>query len=252
MKTSGLVGPFLLAILAVVLAVGWRQERQRGGKLAVECQRLSQELSLARNVSANGNEDDPPLVSLAAQPVTAESSLSKPQESANGNEDSNHVTNADEIETNILIRTENIPTTTAQVSLPSATEEEPPYTNLQLEIYRCSNQMGVINFAAERWATDHNGLIPENLMELRGYLSPMVLVCPGVRPKTLSAAWERFQPEDVTYQVLPGSKGKLWDLDIPGPSPVTVGWLRCPVHNLRVLNRKMSAGIPSSQVFQPR
>lgn len=134
----------------------------------------------------------------------------------------------------------------------SSTNNEPPYTDLQLEIYRCSNQMGAINFAAEHWAADHGGLIPENLMELRGYLSPMILVCPAVRPKNLSSAWERFQPEDVTYQVLSGSKGKFWDLDIPGPSPVTVGWLRCPVHNLRVLNRKMSAGIPSSQVFQPR
>ncbi len=252
MKTSGLVISFLLVILVVVFAFGWEQERQRAAKLEEECQQLVHELSLARSERANGNEENPEPVKLEAQPLTTKSSLSEPRESVNGNEVSNHMTSADQIETNLFVRPEGVSTTKAPVSLPSATNEEPPYSDLQLEIYRCSNQMGAINFAAERWAAGHNRLIPENLMELRGYLPPMILVCPAVRPRILSAAWERFQPEDATYQVLPGSKGKLWDLDIPGGSPVTVSWLRCPVHNLTVLNRKMSAGIPWSKVFQPR
>jgi len=253
-KTSGLVGPFLLTLLVVVVAISWQRERQRAGILAKECQRLSQELSLARNVSANGSEENLAPVTLAAESVAAESNLSKPQDSANGNEVSNHVTSADQSETNILVRTESVPPITTPVSLLSAGNEEPPYTDLQLEIYRCVNQLGVINFAAERWALDHQGVIPSDLMALRGYLAPMTLVCPGVRPKTLSAGWENFTSADITYQIIPGSKGKPWDFQIPNQgSPVHVRWLYCSIHKrLSVENRVTPGGIPSSQVFRPR
>jgi hypothetical protein len=249
-KTSGLVGPFLLVLLVVVFAVSWQRERQRAGILAEECQRLAQEVKLVNSERTSGSVDK----LLLVLPVTAESSLSMPPESANGSEVSNHVVTADLIETNTLVRAESVPAITALVSLPSTANEDPPYTDLQLEIYRCANQLGVINFAAERWAADHKAVILSDLMALRGYLAPMTLVCPGIRPKTLSVAWENFTSSDITYQIVPGSKGKLWDFHIPNQgSPATMRWLYCPIHKkLSMENRVDSGGIPGSQVFRPR
>ncbi len=143
----------------------------------------------------------------------------------------------------------------SDLGLPNGDTNEPPtYTDLQLETYRCCNQMCEINIAAERWAVDHNGLIPPNLMELRGYLAPMILICPGSRPNSLSAAWEQFKPEDITYQISPSSRGKQWDFQMQGQaSPVTVIWLRCPIHKkLSTDNRIRFGGIPVSQEFRPR
>jgi hypothetical protein len=68
-----------------------------------------------------------------------------------------------------------------------------PYTDSQLELYRCANQMFEINVAVQRWAADHKGKSPYYLSELRGYIAPMTLVCPSVRPQRLAQYWGGIQ-----------------------------------------------------------
>lgn len=249
MRTSGITGTLLIAVLAVIFAVCWLQERRHAANLTEEYQRLSRELAVARNVNEEHENS-------TAHSVTAESDAFKPSETVIGSEASNHTAISDAVATNNPPRMERVsaePTATQSPSLPVA-NDEPPYTELQLEIYRCANQLGVINFAAERWAVDHKGVIPSDLMELRSYLPPMTLICPSVHPKSLSVAWENFTSGDITYQIVPGSKGKLWDFQIPNQgSPVTIRWLYCPIHKrLSVENRTTLGGIPTSQVFQSR
>jgi hypothetical protein len=42
-----------------------------------------------------------------------------------------------------------------------------------------------INIATERRAADHDGRMPNQLTDLKGYIAPMTLICPASRPASL-------------------------------------------------------------------
>jgi hypothetical protein len=137
-------------------------------------------------------------------------------------------------------------------SLAANFSQQPRYTQQQLELYRCSNQMYEINLAIAHWAMDHNGVIPEDLSELEGYISPMLLICPSVQPTSLAVSWKNFDRKDITYRLDPGARGALWDFPNPNrPSPVTKRCLYCPIHNIYTFNQVMAGGIPIDQLFRP-
>jgi hypothetical protein len=126
-----------------------------------------------------------------------------------------------------------------------------PYTQLQLEFYRCSNQMLQINIATEQWAQLHQGVIPGELSELRNYLAPLTLICPAKAPRSLVSSWEHFDLTEITYRIRPGAKGAEWEFKTPGPAPISMSYLTCPIHKIETSNRRMAGAIPLSQYFNP-
>ena len=258
MKASFWAGLAFAFILFLAFG-GWFRERVRAQKAILDKEQIALKFEelLQRRESTNLSnvdltESNPEAIGALKQSVSTSIAPSNP--SSHGA--STTPLSLPNIETEKLFDSENTPLS-SDLGLSNGATNEPPipiYTELQLETYRCCNQMCEINIAAERWAVDHNGLIPPNLMELRGYLAPMILICPGSRPNSLSAAWEQFKPEDITYQISPSSRGKQWDFQIQGQaSPVTVIWLRCPIHKkLSTDNRIRFGGIPVSQEFRPR
>jgi hypothetical protein len=140
----------------------------------------------------------------------------------------------------------------SQRAILNSNNNQPRYTREQLELYRCANQMYEINLAIAHWAMDHNGVIPKDLSELEGYISPMTLICPSVQPTSLAVSWKNFDKKDITYRLDPGARGALWDFPNPNrPSPGTKRCLYCPIHNIDTFNQVMAGGIPIDQLFRP-
>ena len=236
---------------------GWFRERERAQKAILDKEQIALKIEGLLQSRASTEISNVDLTESNPEAIRAlklsDSTSIAPQNPSSFGATTNPLS-LPNIEIEKLFDPENTPLSSDLGLSNGDTNEPPTYTELQLETYRCCNQMCEINIAAERWAIDHNGLIPTNLMELRGYLAPMILICPGSRPNSLSAAWEQFKPEDITYQISPSSSGKQWDFQIKGQgSPVTVIWLRCPIHKkLSTDNRIRFGGIPVSQEFRPR
>lgn len=237
MKLLSAIGVIMVGLL---LVAGWRRESRLAETLKIENRRLADELNQFVHVKAQSGMETPT--------QSIEENYELPRERKEP------VTEPlGESETNISI----LPILTTPVAAEntinqSAQGAEPlPYTEAQLKIYRCSNQMFQINLATERWAADHNGLIPDDLADLRAYLAPMILVCPEAQPASLAASWNAFDPKNVTYQIYAGARGARWDFSLPGlGSPQTIHYLRCPIHKSATLNRVMASGIPNSQMFR--
>ena len=128
--------------------------------------------------------------------------------------------------------------------------DAPPYTDSQLELYRCANQMADITVAIQQWAADHKGKTPYYLSELRDYIAPMTLVCPGVRPQRLATYWREFNPDEITYRVAPNAGGTDWDFGGQVGGGASKIWLLCPIHKLRSENNTGPPGIPVDQYFR--
>jgi hypothetical protein len=103
-----------------------------------------------------------------------------------------------------------------------------------------------INVAAEQWAANHDGRIPMQLPELKGYVAPMTLICPSVRPSSLANTWENFDLKNISYQRYAPNPNDRWEFRVPPgtPLPATRSWLKCPVHNMVSFNRVMPGMIP--------
>jgi len=112
-----------------------------------------------------------------------------------------------------------------------------------------------ITMATERWAAAHDGMLPHNLAELRGYLAPMILICPASRPGGLPTSWIDFDLKDISYRVRLADTPSYnqWDFQDPNRgSPPSTTWLFCPIHKTSASNRVLHGGIPADQVFRAR
>ena len=255
MRASFWIGLGFAVLLSLPIC-GWYFERERAQRAIIDKEQIALKLQeLLQNPASHDQSDvDLPGANAGAIGASKRSDSTPgvlPNRAAIGAA-TNAVSPPKVEATNAIAQEET--NLSSDTRIPSgAASEAPPYTELQLEMYRCCNQMNEINIAAERWAADHKGLIPSSLMELRGYLAPMILICPGTRPKSLSTAWEEFKPDDIPYRINPSSKGELWDFQIHGQaSPATVTWLHCSIHKkLHTMNRVEYDGIPSSQEFRP-
>jgi hypothetical protein len=126
------------------------------------------------------------------------------------------------------------------------------YTATELELYRCSSQIFEINVAAQRWAAEHDGVAPQDLTQLRDYLAPMTLVCPGVRPKSLARTWDEFNLADISYWITPSPQGVKWDFkNLNQPSKDARMWLTCPYHNIFSMNSAEAGRIPPDRAIKP-
>src|SRR5688572_1146973 len=83
--------------------------------------------------------------------------------------------------------------------VPSTDSNERPWTDEQLEAYRCANQVNQITIAATLWAETHGGYGPTNFYDLHEYLAPMMLVCPAKEPKSIAHSWKNFDPSTMSY-----------------------------------------------------
>ena len=233
-------------IVVLVLVAGWHRESRRAETLKIENRRLADELKQFVQAQAQFGAETP------TQSIEVNHEL--PRE---GKEPVTELPGESETHPQTETNTFILPILTTPVAAENTTNQiaqsgEPlPYTEAQLKIYRCSNQMFQINLATDRWAADHNGLIPENLADLRDYLAPMILVCPEAQPASLAASWNAFDTKNITYQIFAGAKGARWDSSLPGlVSPQTIHYLSCPIHKSATLNRVMPSGIPNSQMFR--
>jgi hypothetical protein len=256
MRASFWVG-LVFAFFLFLLGGGWYREREHARRAILDKEQIAlklEELLQSQASSDQSNVDLPEVNPEAIGTSKRSDSTSIVPPSSSAIEATTAVLSPPNIQGEKVIDLEDTRLSSDTGLYNFATNEPPLYTDLQLETYRCLNQLIEINIAAERWAADHNGLIPPNLTELRGYLAPMILICPGARPHSLSAAWGQFKPEDITYLVSPSSSGRQWDFQIQGQaSPVTVIWLRCLIHKkLSTDNRIRFGGIPVSQEFRPR
>ena len=242
MKLLSAIGVTMVGLL---LVAGWRRESRLAETLRIENRRLADELNQFVHVKAQSGTETP--TQSIEENYELPRERKEPVKEPLGESETNPKT-----DTNISI----LPILTTPVAAENTTNQsaqgaEPlPYTEAQLKIYRCSNQMFQINLATERWAADHNGLIPEDLADLRDYLAPMILVCPEAQPASLAASWNAFDTKNITYQIYAGAKGARWDFSLPGfgSSPQTIHYLRCPIHKSATLNRVMPSGIPSSKM----
>ena len=92
---------------------------------------------------------------------------------------------------------------------PGVTLTDSPDTTLQekIEAILCENHLKQITLAADLWAAKNDGFAPNDLMELQDYLAPMILVCPGTRPKSVALFWTDFDRSSITYRLRgPGVK----------------------------------------------
>jgi hypothetical protein len=120
---------------------------------------------------------------------------------------------------------------------PGVTLTDSPGTTLQekIEAILCENHLDQISIAADLWAANHNGFGPSNLIELRGYLAPMILVCPGAHLKSIAADWRSFDVSTITYLLRsPGVEWKGADRK----------FVDCPIHHTIALNGPHETGIP--------
>jgi hypothetical protein len=120
---------------------------------------------------------------------------------------------------------------------PDVTLTDSPGTTLQdkVEAILCANHLDQISIAADLWAANHNGFGPSNLVELRGYLAPMILVCPGAHLKSIAADWRTFDVSTITYLLRsPGVEWKGADRK----------FVDCPIHQTIALNGPHETGIP--------
>ena len=255
MKASFWVG-LVASVFLLLFGRSWYRERQRAQRAIAAEEQMALELESRRQSKTSLDQSRAghgELTPEAISPSTGNDSKSTTPSNSSSS-DVNPALLLPNVKTKAVTNLEDAHVFSATSVTSGDADKSLPYTEQQLEIYRCCNQMCEINIAAERWAFDHNGLIPPNLMELRGYLAPMLLICPGSRPSALSAAWEQFKPEDISYQVSPSSSGKQWDFQVQGQArPVTVIWLRCSIHKkLSTDNRIRFGGIPVSQEFRAR
>jgi hypothetical protein len=254
MKMPPLIGAFTI-VLALVFAAGWRREHNLLKKLALENSKLSLELKNLEQseASVGAGVYEPSQFSEEASNAQSKrnDSIEQPPGPRELDQSGTNRLAESTLTVTPAITSENVHEHQVVDVVPKNTQSL-SYTESQLEIYRCSNQMLEINIATGRWAADHNGIMPQNLIDLRGYLAPMILVCPGTRPTVLTARWDIFSAKEITYQTYSGARGSQWDFEIGGlDSPQTKHWLSCPLHKITTLNRVMPGiGIPSDQVFK--
>jgi hypothetical protein len=113
-----------------------------------------------------------------------------------------------------------------------------PALNLQEKIngIMCENHLHQITLAADLWATTHDGYGPKDLMDLQIFLAPMILVCPGSRPKSVASHWQNFDASMITYRLR--SPGIKWKAE-------SKKFVDCPIHQTSASNWPRETGIPT-------
>ena len=122
---------------------------------------------------------------------------------------------------------------------PAPSSGAPPAEGLsreKLEAWMCLNHLHQIQFAAEQFALRHHGLAPTSFFDLKEWIAPMLLVCPGASPKSGAESWPKFDPATVTYRMkrIP----EMWFPRFPDTRshPVTHSFVVCPIHRAEAFN----------------
>jgi hypothetical protein len=236
--------------LSVILAVGWYRERQRAETANAQSEQMAVNFRAHQESISGVTPPTDPMIpesnELRKAYVKLDDSLARSYAS-----DKTTGTAIARLPENPVVNKPAESLTIPSRAIASSLDEQRPYTAEQEEVYRCSNQMLEINVATARWAANHNGQMPSNLSDLRGYIAPMMLVCPSVRPVALATTWDEFSPTDVSYRTSPNAIDALWDFGLPqGGSPPSKTWLLCPIHRSSTRNRVMPGGIPVDLVFK--
>ena len=101
-------------------------------------------------------------------------------------------------------------------------EDELGFTRRRQMADQCMTNMARIVTAARAWATSHDGRLPSDFSGMRKELgAPMVLVCPLDLTNRAAWDWSKFNPNQVTYQIVsPGASATV----------STQTCLRCLIH----------------------
>ena len=120
-------------------------------------------------------------------------------------------------------------------------------TREQIEAYLCYGHLYQISIAAGLWAQTHDGYAPTNLVLLREYLAPMILICPSAKPKSVASRWEKFDPSTITYRMPLRARdpGIRWSPPLGGPGH---GFASCPIHKIDAFNQTGIVGMPSKYI----
>jgi hypothetical protein len=107
------------------------------------------------------------------------------------------------------------------------TDNPNPTAKDKLEATICASHLRQIALAASWWARTHENRAPVDLLSLREFLAPMILVCASATPGSVTLGWDKFDPKTISYEVR--NPGMVWE---GGPSRVfvwcflheTAGW----------------------------
>jgi hypothetical protein len=140
---------------------------------------------------------------------------------------------------------------TSQAALPNVPHQAAPRDDApadekeRFEAILCANHLLQIGLAGEQWSALHDDAAPPDLLSLKDYLAPLILVCPSARPRSLPMTWKDFDPAMISYQCRLGN----WPNEWRWSHGSTRKFAQCPIHGTSVLTGSPpSPAIPSRYV----
>lgn len=135
------------------------------------------------------------------------------------------------------------PAQISEISGPQASDATIPQD--KFEAHLCYAHLQQINLAATSWAEANNGLAATNFFQLQELLSPMILVCPSARPKSLARRWQDLDPSTITYRLTWRGFQHRDGVSQWGPQAAHWVFAQCPIHEIPAFNQRGMLGMPS-------